>query len=1124
MPKIFYIFLLCCGCSIFAQTEDSRTKIKAFVVTSTSVQLDSLSISPFGFKVFTTDGVRIEADQYTVDFSEALLQIDPKRYPSIIVHFKSLPSFLTQEYGAIDKSVIIKNETDLTRLYRVQEKRTKTTVKPFNGLQTSGSLSRGLTVGNNQDAVVNSNFDLQITGNLSNDVKIRAAITDTNIPIQEQGYTQRLEEFDRVYVELFADQWSVQAGDFNLTETNHKFLRFNKKVAGLKVEANSKDERWKYIASGALVRGQFSRSDITAQEGNQGPYKVNAASAEQFIIIISGSERVYVNGTLVQRGENNAYTIDYTTAELTFNPTFPITGQMRIVVEYQFAKRNYTRFVSHDGLSYTSDNFKVGLLYYNESDLKNSPVQQDLSNNQKEILAQAGDDTSLMTIPSATPAIFEEHKILYTKEVVGGTTQYRYTTDPNEEVYTVKFNYVGEFAGSYEVASTIASGRVYRYVGLGNGAYEPIIPLIAPNNLQIFGLNAGYQPSDKMSLSADVALSNRDLNLFSNLQDQDNKGLATALQWEQVLLDKSWQLKSIVEFEWIDEQFTTVERFRPVEFFRDWDLINPTGNQQQISTELRLIHPEKGRFDYRFEQLNYSANFTGKRHELASNLKLNKTQVVAKAELVSSQGALVETTFNRWDARIRQDLGKSWVGLGLDGEQRERKLRADNRLDSISHQYASVDVFLGRGDTAKVYTEVGLALSQTDSVQQQRLTKSNTSSTIYLRSRLVQNTKASLFLFANYRIVNPAFAEREERLNARVNYNQRFAANAIQWQTAYETSAGALPRQEYSYIEVDTGQGYYTWIDYNENGIQELEEFEQAQFQDQASYLRVLLPTLSFVRTNDNKFSQSLQLHPAQWVNSTGLKRVLSKLTNQTTLQLNSKRLRSNGFNFNPFQLDGAEVLSLQSLYKNSLFFNRGQQQFSTSYTYLQHRNKSTYALGDQDLTSAQHELKFEHKVGDFWLLGSHAVVGKTANVSAGFVSRNYDLKRYEIKPKLAYIVNNYTRFEGAYAIKHKENTINDKEIYDNQTVSLDIRYHNGKSFGINATVNYIENTFKGNENSPVAYQLLEGLRPGANFTWNLGVQQKLTRYLDFTILYTGRKSADTRAIHTGSMQLRANF
>ena len=88
------------------------------------------------------------------------------------------------------------------------------------------------------------------------------------------------------------------------------------------------------------------------------------------------------------------------------------------------------------------------------------------------------------------------------------------------------------------------------------------------------------------------------------------------------------------------------------------------------------------------------------------------------------------------------------------------------------------------------------------------------------------------------------------------------------WNTVFETNSGTLPQQDFTYVEVEAGQGTYTWIDYNENGIQELNEFEVAQFTDEGNYIRVLLPNQVFVKTHQNRLSQTLTLNPQQWSSS----------------------------------------------------------------------------------------------------------------------------------------------------------------------------------------------------------------------------------------------------------------
>ena len=110
------------------------------------------------------------------------------------------------------------------------------------------------------------------------------------------------------------------------------------------------------------------------------------------------------------------YTIDYNTAEITFTPTYTITSNMRITVEYQFSDRNYTRFVTYNGGSLKTKKLTLGFGFYNENDAKNQSTQQELSNNQKEILSLAGDNMSQMVVPSDFADIFEEGKIFYKKD------------------------------------------------------------------------------------------------------------------------------------------------------------------------------------------------------------------------------------------------------------------------------------------------------------------------------------------------------------------------------------------------------------------------------------------------------------------------------------------------------------------------------------------------------------------------------------------------------------------------------------------------------------------------------------------------------------------------------------
>ena len=74
---------------------------------------------------------------------------------------------------------------------------------------------------------------------------------------------------------------------------------------------------------------------------------------------------------------------------------------MRINVEYQYTDRNYTRFVTYGGATHETEKWNIGGFLYSENDVKNQPLQQNLSEEQVAVLQNAGDDLSMMNAPSA---------------------------------------------------------------------------------------------------------------------------------------------------------------------------------------------------------------------------------------------------------------------------------------------------------------------------------------------------------------------------------------------------------------------------------------------------------------------------------------------------------------------------------------------------------------------------------------------------------------------------------------------------------------------------------------------------------------------------------------------------
>jgi hypothetical protein len=468
------------------------------------------------------------------------------------------------------------------------------------------------------------------------------------------------------------------------------------------------------------------------------------------------------------------------------------------------------------------------------------------------------------------------------------------------------------------------------------------------------------------------------------------------------------------------------------------------------------------------------------------------------------------------------------MGTKLAAEDNEQRDILTDQLSSLSQRFKSAEVFYGVGDSIKVFAEVGYKHRVNDSLRMNSVEKVSSSNTYYIKSKIIQNAFTDLGVYINYRTLKSVdeTIEDEQSLNSRVTFNKQLFAQIVQWNTVFETNSGSLPQQDFTYVKVEPGQGAFTWIDYNDNGVQELNEFEIAQFQDQGEYIRVLLPNQVFVKTHQNRLSQTLTINPQQWaVSESSTKQFWSNFYNQTSYLVDRKIKREDSaFDLNPFADSDDNQLALNKSVRNVLFFNRGKQEYTTSYTFLTNTARTLLSIGFQESKLKSHQVNFNHKFAESWLLNLKSSLEKNESLSENFATRNYKIEETRLQPKLSYLFNENARFDVFYQYTSKDNTIGDMETLLQNNFGVSFTYNNAQKVALTGEVNFFDNTFEGNANTPVSYQILEGLQPGKNFTWTLLAQKKLTTFLDVNFNYFGRKTETSKTIHTGTIQLKAYF
>ena len=1049
------------------------------------------------------------------------------------------PDFLTKEYYNLDTRNIVSNNENLNKLYKISSTNINRQQQLFDGLESSGSISRGFTIGNNQNSVLNSELDLQISGKLSEKVFLKASIQDAGIPLQDNGYSQRLDEFDQIFIELTSDDWKIRAGDIDLKNNKSYFGKFEKRIQGLYFNSNITNDL-KIFGSGAIVKGQFKTSSFQGQNGNQGPYKLIGSRGELYVLVVSGSESIFINGSKLERGIDKDYTINYNAGEIIFNTTLPITGDMRINVNYQVSERNYSRFIGFSGAELNKDKIKLSISFYNENDIKNQSLQQSLSNEQISILSEAGDDNTLMNAPSAYQESYSENRILYEKVIIDDQEVFIYSNDPNDELFSVKFTNTGVNQGDYILLTNNAIDNIYEYVapinGIKQGEYNPMVKLIAPEKLQMAVINGHYMPNEKHNIKFEIASSKNDKNLFSNIDDNNNNGIAAKISSSNQLMKKSiWEISTNADLEYINKDFQSIEIVYNPEFNRDWNLdsitnysfIDRAKNQFLLQTGLSIINQNIGEIKYSYENLKFEKEYDGIRQLLNINIKNKNIDFMSNSSILNSESSIFESEFIRTYNKLKINYNKGWSKINFEGEKNLKTNLLNNTLANSNHGYKLYEIATGIGDLSEKYVEIGYKKRINDSLIEDKLGKVNSSNILYLKSQVLKNSKSNLNIFVNYREMTRTSNDKIEKfLNSRLIYNQKLFDEILQSNLLYETNSGNLPQQEFTYVQVEPGLGNYKWIDINDNGIQELEEFELAQFQDEGLYIRVFLPNQIYLKTYQNRFSQSLAINFYKWKNSQKkFKKFLSHFSNQSQYMIDKKTNQDiDSFNFNPFYLPTDGLLGLISSFKNSLHYNRGKQDFSTTYSYSLNKSKNTLSFGYIENNLKSNQINFIHKLHTNWLLEINSTLENKENISENFDSKNYNLDQFKINPKMTYLFNESNRLNFYYQYSTNENTIGNLESLKQQKIGISCAISNAEKINFTSEFNYFSNSFEGNSNSIIGYIVMEGLQEGSNYTWSFNAQKKLTKFLDLNLSYFGRKSENSNSIHNGTIQLRAIF
>jgi len=1125
----------------------SNSRSKPITINSDTTVLDSLSIIAGSFSIVSSNGIFVTHDEYRIDFANALI-ISKTLRGNYIVSYRVFSLLLSKPYSHKTAMHYVSKMSDTIKSSSFFN-RNALDDSNDGSLETSGSISRGISVGNNQDIIMNSNLNLQIIGDLTENIKIEGSIADNNIPIQPEGNSQQIQDFDKVFIRVYNKQNQAIFGDYEVNSRNGSFLKYHKKGQGIMAETTIKTAKYSETsqASIAISKGKTCRKLFQGSEGNQGPYKLTGCDNELYIVVLSGTEKVFVDGQLKKRGEDNDYTIDYNTGDIVFTPYLPINKDSRIAVDFEYSDKNYARFMVSSNNAVETKKSKTWVNLMSETDNKNQSLQQNLNDSRKQILADAGDNLAY-TESGILDSSKSKSKVYYNKKdtTVNGQLYkgiYTISNMLSTEEYSVSFSFVGNNKGDYAQFQSNVNGKAFKWIAPNGenhfGSYMPITVLIAPKKKQVVAIGNEFKISRNTNSIVEMAVSNNDANTFSSKDDNNNNGVALkfGLNHRFILDTITHYIETQLTQTIVDRQFDPFDAYKPVEFDRDWNLRNlKTGNEYLSKINLRS-QISLGEMGYSFEYLQRTGIATGNKHSMNGHLMKNDFNLIYTASVMQSKDSLFKTEFDKYNITGSKSFQK--ITLGLITQQEYNSLdNAQGKLSLASSRFISQKAFIAKSDSTNWECNLSAEIRDDFTVDSSKNSFITSTKSYDYKSLLgfTKNPKNSLKLLFNYRIVDPQstnLAKQEKNMTGRIEHRLLILKKFISANTFFQLGSGLEAKRIYSYVEVTPGQGIYLWndqTDYNKNGKADINEFEIAneKLKYQANYIKVFIPTSATISTFSNQFSEMIVIDPRNIIKpNNNIKKVISKFYNLSNYKCTFKTTDNDVFrNINPVRntKNDTSLITVFSMISNTVYFNRTSSKFSCNYTFSNDQNKTLTSNGWERLNNLKHSLNNRIDIISGLSLNTKAEKGiKSSTIEAVFMdNKNYHIDSKKIEPKITWQPNPYRAFDLLVEYSDLLNIKSEHAI--KESLGLESRISGQKSWKLTINSKYIKIKYNAESNTSLAYTMLDGLLPGNNITWEANLQNNLGKNLQLSIQYQGQKSEKTKVLHTGNIQLSAFF
>ncbi|MBZ0203863.1 MAG: hypothetical protein K8I03_12665 [Ignavibacteria bacterium] len=1136
---------------------------------------DSVIVLPdkflkFGTLTLYSDSTEVDPANYSIDYRYGKVRLKdsfvkdivtsgkPERL-QLIITYKNFPFDIPDSYSKFE--ILNKLDTLGGDTVKVAEIKSDFVEDIFAGtdLQKSGSIFRGLTIGNNRDLTLQSGFRLQLNGKLSSDIEITAALTDENTPIQPEGNTQKLQELDKVFVELRSTNITATLGDIDVNFTGSDYFNFSKKLQGAKGFANF--GKTDLFLTGAISRGRFNSNSFNGIDGVQGPYRLVGADNEVNIVVIAGSEKVYLDGIVMTRGESNDYTIDYSNGQIKFSNRRLITNSSRIVVDFEYSDKKYSRsfIAGQTKTAVFNERLKLSFSYLRERDDPNKPIDFLLSDTDRTIISQAGDDkfkasrsgvvfVGADTSGKSLGSYIQRDTLINSQSFI----KYLYAPGNDSALYQVTFSFVGAGKGDYNSLSTSA----YTFAGIAQGSYLPIVFFPLPVAYQSADIGMELKLSKSVSLLVEGSGSDFDRNLLSDKDDSENKGGAFSASF--LFSPKQLKLGNLnlgdIEFFFrqkvVNKLYNAVDRLNRIEYDRIWDIQDSLRLTESIS-ELGLrfnpgkylsINTNGGRISRgdKFNSTRGSVDLKFKGDSLELPSANYYVDYISSNDKNIDYGGKWIRQFGNLNYKLspftNKKLGKYNLVFEFGGEDKQIRSLNFDTAGIGSFRFYEFRPMLLISDLFKFDLSYRFNYRYDDVYNQGRLERQSNSYT----SIVGLNLKDLSFLSASGDVTvydrkyTPVFQQQgfsdSRTILVTSQSNIWFLERGLNANLFYKISSERTAKQEVVFIAVPIGQGNYKYLgDLNGNGLQDENEFVLTNYD--GDYIKIIRPTDQLFPTTDLQSSVNVNIVPSRFITTSGnnvMNTILRNLTFDSYLSVAEKSkdpVQRNIYflKFSTFQNDVNTITGAATVQQDIGIFENNDL-FGIKLRFIQRRGFNQFFSGNERVLHVERTGRFRFSFTQDIALITDYVTEIDRNLAPGIQIRNWNINTEGVTSELVY--KPIASIEAGFKVQLKKAN----DLFPTQPTKASINVQTLRmtySFSGKGT---LSSEISRNEaiisTDPafVPFDLTKGLVIGKSYFWSLNFEYRISNFIQATINYYGRAENKSRVIHTGTAEVRAYF